>query len=97
MLENTGGLFTMIEQPKLCFSPLSIASSVLVSPNSSFSIPSLPSPFSPFPPPRAVQVQHSRSTRQNRGDWVGRDVEVVGSYEREEEEGARWVEARREG
>lgn len=44
-----------------------------------------------------AQVQQARSTRQNRGDWAGRDVEVVGSEEREEEDGVRWVEASREG
>lgn len=46
------------------------------------------------------QVQQSRSTWQKRGDWVGRDVEVVGSEEEDEEEEAVVAveeEARREG
>lgn len=46
------------------------------------------------------QVQHSLSTWQKRGDWVGRDVEVVGSDEEDEEKEAVVpveVEARREG
>lgn len=49
------------------------------------------------------QVQHSRSTRQNKEDWVGRDVAVEGSDEEKNGEGTSWegeeeeVEARREG
>lgn len=45
-------------------------------------------------------MQHSLSTWQKRGDWVGRDVEVVGSDEEDEEKEAVVpveVEARREG
>lgn len=82
------------------FLPLSTASSVCESIQQFFHpITALAVPTCPVPPP--AQVQQMRSTRQNRGDWAGRDVEVevevVGSDEREEEDGARWVEARREG
>lgn len=44
------------------------------------------------------QVQHSRSIWQKRCDWEGSDVEVEGTAEGDEEEGA-WVvlEARRDG
>lgn len=98
MLENTSDLFTLIEQSKLCFSSQHSVQ-CLVSPYSSvsFSIPSLC--LHPFLLASAVpnQVQHSRSTRLKKCDWVGRDVEVKGSDEGEGEEGASWVEARREG
>lgn len=98
MLETTSDLFTLTEQSKRCFSS-QLSVQCLLGPYSSFFFFLSHHCLHPFLLPSAApnQVQHWRSTRLNKCDWVGRDVEVKGSEERDVEEGARWVEARREG
>lgn len=64
-LDNTGDLFTLIEQSKLC-SSLPAQRPVFVSPYSSFSVPSLPSLFSP------VLLRCSRRAPPGRTGGTGR-------------------------